>query len=636
MADHEEKFKFITEGAAKAAGDFDKVADASEKVETANKKTGMSFADLGGAIVAAKAAYDVLNAVIGDSIALYAEVDAEQGRIIRNLEQMGVDAEEASGYIEGLNKKLRANIKFGLGIVDQTRAYRKLLDATKDRAEAESDLALAIDIQADGITDLAGATEALKKARLGDAGVLKELGVLTKNQEQQLSGIKDEAVRTRVAMELLNREFTGAAERNLGLADKLASTEEQINAVKIATGKLVTQLGSEASGLINKLILTEDQLNSGETALGLFAKAMTNLSNQTSVAKDNLGFFLDEFTTEDWLRLKAAGGILSGEGVAIVRGVAARGRARDQQDMGASRWMAAARKRGKAAQAKEDGAFVGPQLSTDELIARAVAEDGGAKTPSKSAPEAWKASADQIEMHASNHYEAMVALQYKQEEELARIIEEGRAERAANDLTAYQAETQQIKDAAAEKIKAEKEKTAADKEATDEATAMGQMRNQQRVDDIALGADFVATGAEVAAGFIQNEKAKLAFEAIAASARAAVSFALAFTPPPVGGPQYLPGAIAQSAAAVAMAAKAGASVSSGASGKGGGGGGGGAAPSAPSPEDSSRLSAFGQGSGGVFERQDLRQINIYSTFGPSPEDTRRLHATIREEERRQS
>jgi hypothetical protein len=624
VAENVEKFKFVTEGADSAARDFEKVASSTDKVDASSKKAKLSFADMGGALIVAKAAYAAFSAVILESVKLYAEVDAEQGRIVRNLEQMGLGSNEAKRYVDGLNKSMAQNLKYGVGIKDQTVSYRKLLDATKDRAKAEEDLALAIDIQADGVTDLAGATDILAKARQGDAGALAALNVLTKDEIAALSSIKDEATRTAVSMQILTREFQGAGEKNLGLADKMAGTTEQINAVKIATGELVSALAESGMGLIDKLLLTDKQLKDGKTTLELFAAGMRNFAGATKEAATELGKLIDEFTLEDYLKIMKEGGILTEGGRQKLFAVISR----------ADTKAAVAQKNAPPDVEGGGGGFVGPELSNEELIRRGGGDfKDEKKAGGKAGPLAGSGAAtDRGTAEALAAIDEvlqadMAAIQEQRDwyqwlaDEKRRIRNEDIESEAAsrNALDSLTLETRRIEE-----------------ESQQITTDLANERNQTRVDEIAMGADFVASGAEVVGGFIKNEKAKLAFEAIAAGARAAVSFALAFTPPPVGGPQFFPGAVAQAAAAAAMAAKAGAGGGGGVASKPSGSGASAGPAAAPSAKTQESLSTFGRGSGGVFESTNARQINIYSTFGPSPEDARRLKATIAQEERRQS
>ena len=308
MAD--KKIKWETEGADKVADAARDVAESVKEVgeqteKTAKKadKTAKSSDDVAKSLVKQYLQWAAVKAILIDSVKVFAKVDAEQGRITRNFKQMGMSSAEATAEIERMNGKFRENTQFGVKVSEQTVAYRQLLDVTKDRAKAEEDLALAIDINADNSLGLEKATQALSKVRNGEVEILKELGVLSKDQVTQLAAIKDESLRSQIAMQALRSEFGGAAVANKGLEDNLASSEAQLERVQIAAGKLAASLGEGSASVVGRILDVITFSERGTFTLQNFASAFENFAKQADVASGRLSAFLDNATSDDWLTL---------------------------------------------------------------------------------------------------------------------------------------------------------------------------------------------------------------------------------------------------------------------------------------------------------------------------------------------
>jgi hypothetical protein len=149
-------------------------------------------------------------------------------------------------------------------------------------------------------------------------------------------------------------------------------------------------------------------------------------------------------------------------------------------------------------------------------------------------------------------------------------------------------------------------------------------------------------GADAAMGIadslIANEGVRLAMQSVSTAAQAAVLFAKALAPPdPItgAGPQNLPGAIAMAGAAVELGIAAGMAGKGGGGKKGGGKKGGGARSSGGSlSADRERMSLAGEQSRSRESRApQTHVVNIYSTFGPSPQQSRELVDAVEREMR---
>jgi hypothetical protein len=616
VADETIKITAETSAASDALRDnaraVDEVNTSLQKNEDASNKSAGATAAFAAKLAVAAAAVGALTGAIGDAVDAYANLDAEQGRIIRNLGQMGFTADESAAALDKLNAQFLKNTKYGVGIQEQTELFRQQLDVTKDLALAQEDLALAVDIQADGVTDLKGAMDALTKVRNGDTGALKKLNAATKDQLKDLGKITDESLRAEVAMRILRKEFDGAADANLGLADNMAEVDEKMKAVEIAAGKVAGQVLKGSLGLIDALVLTNEELESGITFLDKFANALTNLADDASRASENMGHFFSEFSTQDAINFFTGGKSFTEQ----VQTIAGRGKAREAGGLtGFARYK---KNFGGSAVGEEDTG-----LGTDDLIGLAGTPDQGpgldgsrggpAKPkPGPSKPEAWKASAEQIEQHAKNHNEAMVKLQQEQEEALAEMIEEGRKAREAQRLKEYDAET------AAMKAKKDAE-VAAQKEIADARKA----ERAAREADLQAGAEIAVQGA---ISFIENEQAKAAISALLEGARAVAA----------GAAGNIPGAIAHGVASAQFAVVAAKSIMAGVQGKQVSPAGGGAASGAAS-QDTARTGAVGadaaqpQQSGGPT----VVNINYRSVSRPTNEEAQAMGEAVARHSRNQ-
>ena len=296
-----------------AVGGINEELGKNESANAGAAKETSSFTDTAAKLAVGLAA---LKAIMLDTLAAYAEQDELNGQLQRSLRKTGATVEDAAKSYKKAQDAFTNNTKFGLGIAAQTAAYSKLTDKSKDAKQSLSDLSLAVDIQAQENIDLASATDKLIKARQGDTGALKELGILTKDTEAKLASITDETLRAELAIQFLTEAYQGAAVENAGLADELASTDAQIEKVKVSTGKLVGALWTGGNSLVNGILEVSGTLPQGTTTLEAFAGGMDILADNTLSATSEIKAFLSEIKSGDLLAVISKtlkGGLISGE-----------------------------------------------------------------------------------------------------------------------------------------------------------------------------------------------------------------------------------------------------------------------------------------------------------------------------------
>lgn len=291
MADRQETVTFTVTGnleeklkdATKAVEDLGKTfEDQGKKTDQSTQKT-ESFTDR---LNKAKVAIAALTGAVKETITAFAENDALTGQLERSFTRL-------TGSLEGMDRQLE-NItenqkEFGVNVNEQITAYKNLLSGSRDATKASEDLSLAIDIQAQEELSLTAATKVLTKARLGDVGALKTLGVFSKEFLKDLSKITDETERSEIAMQALTEEYKGAATDNLGLQDSLNSTTEAMTAVGVATGEVVVAIGEFVQGILETITFSEE----GELGLRNIAAAFTNFATAIGNTTNGIGQFID-------------------------------------------------------------------------------------------------------------------------------------------------------------------------------------------------------------------------------------------------------------------------------------------------------------------------------------------------------
>ena len=154
---------------------------------------------------------------------------------------LGRDAASSEAYIQGLQSEF--------GIVDDKLrpAYQTLAVATKDTAQSQQLLNLALDISASTGKDLSSVTGALSKAFLGNNTALSKLGVGISKTDLKAKSFEDIVSQLSVTFA---GSATAAANTFQGSIDKLGVASENVKEI-IGTGLIdaLTNLGENTSVL---------------------------------------------------------------------------------------------------------------------------------------------------------------------------------------------------------------------------------------------------------------------------------------------------------------------------------------------------------------------------------------------------
>jgi hypothetical protein len=199
-----------------------------------------------------------------------AEDEKAQKQLALALKNVGLgrDVAASEAFIDKLSRE------FGV-VDDQLRpAYQTLAVATRDSAESQKLLQLALDISASTGKDLASVTGALSKAFLGNNTALGKLGVGISKADLKAGKFDD-------IMNQLAKTFKGAASESVNtFSGKMARLTVSIDNAKEILGK----------GLIDSVMILTDSANITElqTKIENFAtSASENMKKLAGIFKEN-------------------------------------------------------------------------------------------------------------------------------------------------------------------------------------------------------------------------------------------------------------------------------------------------------------------------------------------------------------
>ena len=221
----------------------------------------------------AAAALAVLVVMAAKSVKAFADQDAATGRLSRAYDQAGASAKDFADAQDEIRKNGR---ELGVSVREQTDALRALADATGDVAKSREGLNLAMDIASQKNISLEAAAEKVAKVHLGEVEVLKELGILTKDEAEALGQVESQSERTSIAMQALTEKFDGAAKANKGSADEMAAMKIVAEGLEEAIGDNVDALGDFGTGLIGSLAMAATGANSAADGLEAMRKGLTD------------------------------------------------------------------------------------------------------------------------------------------------------------------------------------------------------------------------------------------------------------------------------------------------------------------------------------------------------------------------
>ena len=180
---------------------------------------------------------------------------------------LGRDAATAEGYIQRIEKEF--------GIVDDKLrpAYTKLAIATRDTAETERLLGIAMDISANSGKDLEAVTSALSKAYLGNNATLSKLGIGISKADLKTKSFKE--ITDQLAVTFAGAAKT-AADSFAGSMDKLAIASN--NAKEIIGTSLIGAL--QSLGEDDSMATLAGDIEGAATSLANFVDSIVYLKEQ--------------------------------------------------------------------------------------------------------------------------------------------------------------------------------------------------------------------------------------------------------------------------------------------------------------------------------------------------------------------
>lgn len=241
---------------------------AFKQAETATDKLNKGVSNLAKGVIAAFSVGKVL-AFSKASIKAAAADQKAQQQLALALKNVGLgrDAATAEGYIQRLQSEF--------GIVDDKLrpAYQVLAIATRDTAESQRLMGIAMDVSAASGIDLQSVSKALSKAYLGNNTALSKLGV----------GISKADLKTKSFKEItdqLSLTFAGAA------TEAASGYQGSLDKLTVASNNFKESIGV---GLIEAL-----QILSGDQGLGAATSAFEKYGQKISDATVGTAYLLNE------------------------------------------------------------------------------------------------------------------------------------------------------------------------------------------------------------------------------------------------------------------------------------------------------------------------------------------------------
>lgn len=236
----------------KGQGAFNKAETATEKLSKNVSKLGKALGlALGGAAIVKFAK---------DSIKAFAEEEKSIAMLTNTLNNLGMGkyADEIYSYIDALQ------MATGVSDDELRPAFQKLATAGLNAADAQSVLALALDVSAGSGKDLNTVSSALAKAVGGNTSALSKLGVGLSAQELKTMSLNDIMVK-------LSDTFKNSASKNAEtFAGKMARLKVAIDTAKESIGKGLIDGLMAATGSVNIDDLQTKIINLGQTFASIF------------------------------------------------------------------------------------------------------------------------------------------------------------------------------------------------------------------------------------------------------------------------------------------------------------------------------------------------------------------------------
>jgi hypothetical protein len=246
--------------------------NAFKSAETSTDKLTKNIKNMAKTLGVAFSATAVLNFAKA-SVKAAAEDEKAQKQLALALKNVGLgrDAAASEGFIQKLEKEF--------GVLDDNLrpAYQQLAVATRDTAESQKLLQLALDISASTGKDLGSVTSALSKAYLGNNTALSKLGVGISKADLKAKSFED------ITAEL-SKTFAGSATESAnsfqGSIDKLGVASNNVKEI-IGEGLINALKGLSDDGSVEGLATDMEafatQISKAIQGIGLMIGALQNI-----------------------------------------------------------------------------------------------------------------------------------------------------------------------------------------------------------------------------------------------------------------------------------------------------------------------------------------------------------------------
>lgn len=229
-----------------------KSKEAEKRLKALEKEAAAFKAGLLGVAAAAAAMGSAVVAAGAAAVDAYREQDAAAGRLNRSLAKVGTTTKDTLRIQALLAASSRAT---GESIIEETEAFRRLVDVNETVQQASEDLALANDIATASGKDLSDITQRLTDVRKGDFGSIKELDGITVEFIATLNEQENAYDAQVMAMERLRSAYGDGAKSTKGLDTDIKNLTTSFENLKGSVGKAIAR-GSEG-GLSDMSILMD-------------------------------------------------------------------------------------------------------------------------------------------------------------------------------------------------------------------------------------------------------------------------------------------------------------------------------------------------------------------------------------------
>lgn len=252
--------------------------DAQKRLKELQDATTKKMESHAKAIKGVAAAVGVAVAAAAKFISAYAETEGVIDRLRRTLESSAEGVDNVNAALKRATDTFRDWHQFGVSTAEMAAALDQLVRTTGDYDQSMQDVSLALDIAAGSGWDFQRAAEAVVRVRRGEVDVLKDLGVLTKDQTDALNSMTNETDRTRTAIVELHKAFGGDAIGTKGVQSALDETIVKLGETEEALGRIANTLLESGTGVVSAVGEFLGLLEEGQHPLDGFNARLNQLA----------------------------------------------------------------------------------------------------------------------------------------------------------------------------------------------------------------------------------------------------------------------------------------------------------------------------------------------------------------------